>query len=107
MPAATATGCVVDAAVAGDVPDRGAIVVEVAGRRMALVRDGDAVRAFDATCTHAAGPVEAAGCLLVCAWHGAAFDRTSGHLRRGPARKPLRRYPAEVIDGIVRVALPS
>lgn len=118
VPAPAPPGHLVDTAPVDEVPDAGALVVEVAGRRIALVRDGAGVQALDATCTHASGPVEAvphawagdaapapAACLLVCAWHGAAFDPANGEVRRGPARKPLRRYAAEVVGGVVRVTL--
>ena len=42
---------------------------------------------------------------IECARHGATFDLTSGAPCSLPATKPVARYEARVVDGIVEVEL--
>ncbi|MBI4542299.1 MAG: ubiquinol-cytochrome c reductase iron-sulfur subunit [Gemmatimonadetes bacterium] len=44
-------------------------------------------------CTHLACTVNVEGAQLVCPCHGSMFDR-QGRVLRGPAERPLRRFPA-------------
>jgi nitrite reductase/ring-hydroxylating ferredoxin subunit len=108
---AATTGPVVRVAAVEQLPPGAVVDVEVDGRRLALVNQDGAVYAVQRDCTHAAGPLTegglAPGCMLQCPWHGAVFDVRTGQVRRGPARKPLRTYPVEVVDGAVLVAIPA
>lgn len=73
--------------------------VEIGGTKILLIRDGDVVRGFSATCPHAGAPLEkAAVCegTLICPWHKAMFDLADGALLEPPALDPLRRYPVRV-----------
>lgn len=93
-----------------DLPLRGPLTVEVDGRRILIVRDGEDLYGVDATCTHAGGPLEQgtiSGCLLACPWHGAVFDLRSGETIRGPARKPLHTYRVSCRDGRLTVEIPA
>jgi 3-phenylpropionate/trans-cinnamate dioxygenase ferredoxin component len=61
--------------------------------------------AVSATCSHRALSIEGGsvqGATIVCPWHKARFDLTSGKGTR-PAREPLKTFPVAVIDGIVCV----
>jgi NADPH-dependent 2,4-dienoyl-CoA reductase/sulfur reductase-like enzyme/nitrite reductase/ring-hydroxylating ferredoxin subunit len=85
--------------------DRG-IQVEVGGKKIVLVRDGDNVSAFQAECPHAGAPLaDGAVCNghLICPWHKAEFNIENGSLCEPPALDVLTRYPLQVIDGQVHV----
>lgn len=79
---------------------------------VALVRDGDVVRAFEAQCPHGAvdlveGTVRRG--VITCLGHGARFRLEDGKLLRGPGRRPLEVYRA-VVDGddvVVSSGLPE
>ena len=65
----------------GDVPAHEPLVVRLEGRRLALVRLGGEVFAFDDTCPHSQGPLglgEVADGVLTCPRHGWQFDVRSG-----------------------------
>ena len=81
--------------------------VEIGDTRILLVREGDAVRAFSATCPHAGAPLdEGAVCdgRIVCPWHKAMFSVTDGALLEPPALQPLRRYPVRIEGDAVLVS---
>ena len=82
-------------------------VVELDGTRILLLRDGNEVRAFSATCPHAGAPLEQGAVCdgrLVCPWHKAMFDIRDGALLEPPALQPLRRYPVRVEGDAVLVS---
>ncbi len=81
--------------------------VELDGTRILLLRDGNEVRAFSATCPHAGAPLEQGAVCdgrLVCPWHKAMFDIRDGALLEPPALQPLRRYPVRVEGDAVLVS---
>jgi len=56
-------------------------------------------------CTHLQCTVNLEGAQLLCPCHGSTYDR-EGHVLRGPAERPLRRFPAEVTtDGELVIRL--
>jgi NADPH-dependent 2,4-dienoyl-CoA reductase/sulfur reductase-like enzyme/nitrite reductase/ring-hydroxylating ferredoxin subunit len=80
--------------------DRG-LRVEIADKKILLVRDGDAVRAYSAVCPHAQAPLEEGAICngrIVCPWHKATFRVSDGALLEPPALDGLARYPVGV-DG--------
>src|ERR1700761_2278266 len=91
-----------------DFPDGSMREVEGEGRKILLVRRGDEVFALDGTCPHAGGPL-AEGVLdgdrVICPWHKAAFDITSGANLDPPAVDDLCRFPVGLRDGEVLVTL--
>ena len=91
----------VPAAPLADVPNGGAIAVEVDGVELALVRDGDVVYAVIDECSHAAIPLsegEVEGNEIECWLHGSRFDLVTGRPTGLPATKPVPVYPVK-IDG--------
>lgn len=74
------------------------------GEQVLLYRDGDAVSAIGATCTHYGGPL---GDGLVkdgtvrCPWHHACFSLKTGEATGAPALNPVPRWDVEVRDGRV------
>jgi cytochrome b6-f complex iron-sulfur subunit len=74
------------------------VVVDVGGQELAVIRTGDmTATALSAVCTHAGCLVEiqSGNPPLFCPCHGSEFD-LGGAVARGPARSPLRVYPATV-----------
>ena len=63
-----------------------------------LVRHGDAVTAFSATCPHLGCSVDAAQEGFACPCHGSAFA-LDGRVRRGPAPRGLDPLEVKVTDG--------
>jgi len=65
--------------------------------------DGSIFAVLD-RCSHEDLPLsdgETEGAVIVCQYHGARFDLTSGAPRGLPAVKPIRTYPVEIReDGI-------
>jgi nitrite reductase/ring-hydroxylating ferredoxin subunit len=87
---------------AGDWPLRGFVV-----------RIKDQVRGFVNTCPHARHPLNLRpnefltldGLLILCASHGALFEKLTGYCVAGPcAGRSLRTVPLEVSDGYVMLA---
>lgn len=94
---------------AGDVPPGWVLRVSAAGRDIALAnRDGE-FYAVDNSCTHAGGPLAhnrlSPGCTLECPWHNSQFDVRTGEVVAGPARKPARTYPVQVVGATVYVSV--
>ncbi len=77
------------------------------GRRVCLVRDGDAVHAVDDRCPHRDFAISGGDlvepCVLECPWHGARFDVRTGAALSGPSTDALGTYPVEIADGEVFV----
>ncbi len=91
----------------GALSDNTPHAVELDGVRILLLRDGQEVRAFSATCPHAGAPLEQGAVCdgrLVCPWHKAMFDIRDGALLEPPALQKLRRYPVRVDGDAVLVS---
>ena len=77
----------------------------VGDQAVLLVREGQAIRAIGATCTHYGGPL-AEGIVTAgeirCPWHHACFDLATGR-PRGPAIAPLPCFDVVVGAGKIRV----
>ncbi len=58
--------------------------------------DGYAV--LSPICTHLGCTVNVEGARLLCPCHGSTYDR-QGRVLRGPAERPLQRFPATVTAG--------
>lgn len=92
-----------------DIEQEGVIRFEHANHSYAVFRaPDDSVYCTSGLCTHesvhlADGLVM--GFEIECPKHSGAFDYRTGEAMRLPACVNLRTYPAEVVDGEVRVAL--
>lgn len=90
------------------IPDGGASAIEdvaaAAGESVIVARRGDQVRAWLNICPHAGRRLDYApgmfllkGELLICAVHGASFDRNDGVCVAGPCRgEHLHALPVEL-----------
>jgi len=92
-----------------DLPRVGAVQAEIAGKRIAIVRDsaGD-IHAIDDTCSHAnvslsEGDVE--GTEIECWLHGSRFDLRTGKPTSPPATGPIAVYPVKIIGDDVFVSV--
>lgn len=73
-----------------DVKPGQAIVVEAAGKTLALFNVDGAFHAIDNTCVHRGGPLgegDVEGKVVSCPWHGWQFDVTTGECLKNPSAK--------------------
>ena len=87
-----------------DIPDGGGLVVDnPAGGKALLVRDGQQVLAYNASCTHMGSIVGVPkDGVSTCPNHGSKFDvEADGKVVNGPATKPLRKLSVRVDSGKV------
>ena len=88
-----------------ELPDVGAVRVDVDGHAFAVVRAEDgSVHVIDDTCSHAEvslaeGEVE--DCSIECWLHGSRFDLRTGRPTGLPATKPIAVYAVTVEDDTV------
>jgi NADPH-dependent 2,4-dienoyl-CoA reductase/sulfur reductase-like enzyme/nitrite reductase/ring-hydroxylating ferredoxin subunit len=84
--------------------------VSADGTRILLARVNGEFHAVGATCPHYGAPLaEGAlcGARVVCPWHHACFDVTTGLLEEPPALDSLPRYEVRVEDGRVLARVPD
>ena len=89
-----------------DVPQEGALPVELGGTEVAIVRSGDEVFAIRDECSHAAIPLsegDVEDCEIECWLHGSRFDLRTGKAINLPATEPVPVYPCTVSGGDVLV----
>lgn len=98
----------VEAAKLADLPDGGALSVEVDGQEIALVRDGEAVYAIRDECSHASIPLsegDVEGCEIECWLHGSRFDLRTGKPLNMPATEPVPTFPTQITGDVVMIDL--
>ena len=91
-----------------DLPEEGAIRVELAGTPVCVARSGGEVFAVNDLCSHAdvslsEGDVEDG--QVECWLHGSRFDLHSGRPTGLPATKPVPVYPVKIEGDDVFVAV--
>lgn len=80
--------------------------VTVSGKEIALFNVGGTYYAIDNTCTHRGGPLAEGTCSgteVVCPWHGARFNVTSGAHLSPPAPHGVAAYKVQVVGDEVQV----
>lgn len=101
-PAGTTPGGPPIIAALADVPDGGGLIAgnPANSRPLVLVRTGDTVKAYDATCPHqgvAVSPPENG--VITCPNHGSTFNASDGAVTKGPATTGLAEVPVKVQAG--------
>jgi 3-phenylpropionate/trans-cinnamate dioxygenase ferredoxin subunit len=104
------TGNFVRACALSQVPEDGALGVEVGGVPVAVVRTGGDVYALYDVCSHEEVPLsegEIYDHTLECWLHGSCFDVRTGKPTGPPATRPVPTYPVRVEGDDVYVSLPG
>ncbi|HET8613510.1 MAG TPA: Rieske (2Fe-2S) protein [Sphingomonas sp.] len=79
-----------------EVPEQGARVVTIEGKRVLLCRSAAGIRAIDEICPHQCLSLEGGrvrGSSLICPHHGARFSLEDGRSLSPLTPKPLTLYP--------------
>lgn len=101
---------VVKVAAVGDIAPGTGMVVEAAGRTLALFNLNGTFYALDNKCTHMGGPLgegDVDGNVVTCPWHGSKFDITTGAVVGPPARRPVAALRVSIEKGEVMVEVPD
>ncbi len=82
--------------------------VELDGQKLLLARVEGTCHAIGNTCPHAGGPLNEGvlhGRAVICPWHKAAFDLTTGKRLDPPALDDVPRYDVRVTNGRLMVTV--
>lgn len=77
-------------------------IIQTKFGRIAVVRSGDRIHAFQDVCTHDNGTLSGgtlSGCEIECPRHGARFDIRTGKALCMPATEDIEVYPVRVNAG--------
>lgn len=81
-------------------------LIDLAGNEIALFNIGGEFHAIDNSCTHVGGPLcegEISGSEVICPWHGAAFDITTGQAVGPPAIEAVNHYNLRIDGGNIEI----
>jgi nitrite reductase/ring-hydroxylating ferredoxin subunit len=86
-----------------EIPNEGVKTIDFFGREVLVLKAEGKPKAIMNTCMHLGGPLSCQDGKLVCAWHGAQFDKNTGRRLQGPARPDSRLMflPTRVEDGVL------
>jgi 3-phenylpropionate/trans-cinnamate dioxygenase ferredoxin subunit len=101
-------GLVKLAAVAS-VPPGHALQVQIEGTTLAVFNLGGNFHVIEDRCTHRGAPLSDGdweGNEVICPWHGARFDLSTGVALSAPATKGVRTYSVQVVDDEILVEFP-
>ena len=93
-----------------DLPDEGAIRVDLAGKPVCVARSGGQVYALRDVCSHADVPLSEGDVedgAIECWLHGSLFDLKTGQPSGLPATKPVPTYAVTVEGDDVLVQMES
>lgn len=83
-------------------------LVRLKSKRIVLGKTEDGYVAFDDHCTHRGGSL-AGGAMICgtvqCPWHGSQFSVSTGEVKAGPAKEPIKTYPVSVSNGKVIITI--
>lgn len=86
-------------------PENSSVYLTIDDEPVLLIRgEGEKVKAFGATCTHLDCLVgyNKSGRNITCNCHGSLFNE-DGFPLEGPAKLPLKKYDAKIIEGVIHV----
>jgi chlorite dismutase len=100
----------VEAGALADLPHGESKLIYLEGQQVALFNIDGQLYALNNRCSHARGPLsegvvahEESTCTVVCPWHYAKFDLSSGQVLDGIASASVTAYAVEVRDGQIFV----
>ena len=91
-----------------DVPEDGALGVEIRDTPVAIIRTGGEVFALRDVCSHEEVPLSEGDiydCTVECWLHGSCFDLRTGKPTGPPATRPVATYPVKTDGDDVYVSL--
>jgi 3-phenylpropionate/trans-cinnamate dioxygenase ferredoxin subunit len=91
-----------------ELPEEGALAVEIDGTPVAVVRTGDDVYALRDVCSHAEVALSEGDVYnhtIECWLHGSCFDLRTGKPTNPPATQPVPTYPVKIEGDDVYVSL--
>jgi nitrite reductase/ring-hydroxylating ferredoxin subunit/uncharacterized membrane protein len=80
--------------------------VDAAGIPAVLLKQGTAIYAIGAVCTHLAGPLDEGTCedgMVTCPWHGSRFRMSDGSVVNGPAVYAQPTFAVRVRNGNIEL----
>jgi 3-phenylpropionate/trans-cinnamate dioxygenase ferredoxin subunit len=89
-----------------DIPPGKTKQVTVQGRKVGLFNVNGTVFAIEDVCTHRGAPLTEGECVgnqVICPWHGAEFDVTTGAVCSPPASRPVAVFKVQVVGDEVQV----
>ncbi|HEV3081098.1 MAG TPA: non-heme iron oxygenase ferredoxin subunit [Gemmataceae bacterium] len=92
-----------------ELPAGTAKAVVINGRKLALFNLGGNIYAIEDTCPHRGAPLsegECDGTTVICPWHGASFDLTSGAVLSPPASSGVMAFKVQLVGNEVQIDLP-
>ena len=95
-------------ALKSDLPPGKATTVNLNGKTIALFNIKGSYYAIDNECTHAGGPLsegQIQGSTVVCPWHGATFNVTSGEALSAPAFDGVKSYKTLVEGDEIKIEI--
>src|ERR1700716_3018695 len=96
----------VEVAKRSQIPESGAIAVEVEGKCLALVNLKGEIYALEDTCPHEAGPLSEGQIIgedIECPWHGSSYNKKPGRVTRAPAIEDVATYKVRLAGDAVEV----
>jgi nitrite reductase/ring-hydroxylating ferredoxin subunit len=96
-------------ATVGEIAAGKAKQVIVNGRKIGVYNVNGTYYALDDTCSHRGAPLsegECEGAVVICPWHGAEFDVTTGSHLSPPAPRGVTSYKVQVVGDEVQVDVP-
>ena len=98
----------VEVAKKSQIPENGAIGVEVQGKRLALLNLKGEIYALDDDCPHEAGPLsegQIVGEEIECPWHRSRFNIKTGCVTIDPATEGTATYKVRLVGDAVEVEI--
>jgi nitrite reductase/ring-hydroxylating ferredoxin subunit len=91
-----------------DIPPGTGKQLTIGNRTIALFNVNGTYLAIDDTCTHRGASLaegECEGAEVICPWHGARFDLTTGEALSPPASQGVKAYLVQVVGDDIQLDL--